>query len=533
MPRKKEQQWDEFIESRILTGMIVSTDFLSRVHGIWDDRYVQSPEVGTAAHWIFEYFERYAQAPDSDVQDIYVSKMRAGAVDAERGELIEIMLQRASEDYGRDRHFNSDYLFDQARDYFRQQHLTLHAAEVQELVEAGETEQAARLNASFVDVVEPLEEGLFLDSDEAEHAVHRAFSERYQGVVKYPPPFGDMVNRHMARDGFVALLSSEKTGKSWLLMDIALRALRQKSNVAFFQAGDMSQHQQLKRICTCLARTPVESLYPQSGKALKPVKDCIYNQTDQCDRDERECDFGPFDDREPEELRKLTGGLQASEIRAAMERDKDYRPCRNCRLYRQGRPWGSVWFRQVDLPQPLDEKKAWDTLKHYTRRYRSRFMLSTHANGTLSPAGIRSRLNDWERRYGFLPDTCVIDYADLLEADGDQREFRHRQNAVWASLRGLAQERHCLVLTATQADARSYSAGTRLSMANFSEDKRKNAHVTAMFGLNQGGADDREKQLGLMYVNEIVVREGEFMPGNGVYIMQCLGMGRPFLGSFR
>ena len=48
-----------------------------------------------------------------------------------------------------------------------------------------------------------------------------------------------------------------------------------------------------------------------------------------------------------------------------------------------------------------------------------------------------------------------------------------------------------LVVTATQADANSYDR-TSLKMSNFSEDKRKLAHVTAMYGLNQDPAG-REK----------------------------------------
>lgn len=533
MAKKKEQDWDEFIEARILTGMIVSTDFLSRIAGIWNEEYIRSPEVAIAAGWVFEYFDRYARAPDADIQGVLVSKMRTGAVDESQGELIEIMLQRASEEYGRDKRFNSDYLFDQTREYFRQQHLAAHSEEVQELLKAGETDEAARLQASFVDVAEPLDEAVFLDGKEARDAVKRAFNENYQNVIKYPPPFGDMVNPHLVRDGFVAYLAIEKTGKSWLLMDAALRALRQKSNVAFFQAGDMSQHQQLRRICTSLARTPVEALYPDGGKIYKPVKDCIYNQADQCDKDERECDFGPFDDRDPAQLRSHSEGLQYDEVMEAVRQDKDYRPCHNCREYRH-KAWGSVWLREQALPPPLDENRAWKMLRRYTRRHRSRLRLSTHANGTLTPAGIRSRLNDWERRYNWIPDVVIIDYADILDAsESGYTDFRHRQNAIWASLRGLAQERHCLVLTATQADARAYSPRSRLSMANFSEDKRKNAHVTAMFGLNRGGDNDREKRLGLLYVNEIVVREGDFAPGNGVYIMQSLTTGRPFMGSFK
>ena len=66
-------------------------------------------------------------------------------------------------------------------------------------------------------------------------------------------------------------------------------------------------------------------------------------------------------------------------------------------------------------------------------------------------------LDDWEAREGFVPDVIVIDYADLLEADGKSTEFRHKQDSIWKGLRAMSQKRHALVLTATQADAASYT----------------------------------------------------------------------------
>ena len=68
-------------------------------------------------------------------------------------------------------------------------------------------------------------------------------------------------------------------------------------------------------------------------------------------------------------------------------------------------------------------------------------------------------------------------------------------------------------------------------MSNFSEDKRKLAHVTAQYGLNQD-PQGREKKLGILRVNEIVVREGDYSNDREVHIHQDLAAGRPFLESF-
>jgi hypothetical protein len=95
-------------------------------------------------------------------------------------------------------------------------------------------------------------------------------------------------------------------------------------------------------------------------------------------------------------------------------------------------------------------------------------------------------------------------------------------------MRSLSQEKHCLVVTATQSDADSYKADL-LDMKNFSESKSKYAHVTGMFGLNQR---PNEKKIGLMRINEIVIREGEFDRASCVHVLQRLQTGRPYLSSY-
>jgi len=97
-------------------------------------------------------------------------------------------------------------------------------------------------------------------------------------------------------------------------------------------------------------------------------------------------------------------------------------------------------------------------------------------------------------------------------------------------LRGLNQETNSLLITATQADADAYKQNT-LRLSNFSEDKRKYAHVTAFYGLNQDSGG-REKNLGLMRINELILREDKFDMNRQVTVMQALNIGRPIITSY-
>jgi hypothetical protein len=177
----------------------------------------------------------------------------------------------------------------------------------------------------------------------------------------------------------------------------------------------------------------------------------------------------------------------------------------------------------------LTEEEAVEAYKEFFITHKRRFKLSTHASYSLTVPEIESKLQAWKRDDGFVPDVVVIDYADLLIAPGVKDE-RDKQHQVWGKLRGVSQNWHCLLVTATQADADSYSKSV-LSEKNFSEDKRKHGHVTAEFGLNQD-PKGREKKLGIMRLNKIMIREGDKTLNSEVVVLQNLNKGQPIIESY-
>ena len=98
-------------------------------------------------------------------------------------------------------------------------------------------------------------------------------------------------------------------------------------------------------------------------------------------------------------------------------------------------------------------------------------------------------------------------------------------NDVWVRLRQLSVQFDVLLITATQADAKARQSAI-LDAMNFSEDKRKMAHVTAMVGLNQ---TDVEKQEGIIRLNVIVAREVEYSISKSVKVLFAPDIGRPIL----
>lgn len=528
----EERKIDEFVERRITTGLIISTHFTKRVRPFWRDSLIESVSLRRICSWCIDYFDKYGVAPDRDIESIYMEKLKTERISKEDAEYMEKVLQRLSKDYERGEQFNSNYLYDQATRYFRERELRDHAAQVTDLIEKGRTDEAEALDrnfqpSSFSSI------GLELGTEECSAKILDAFDRDRQYVLRYPGALGEMWNEHLVRGGFVAFLAPEKRGKSFLLIDMGLRALRQKYNVAFFQAGDMTEGQQLKRIGVYLTRR--SDLEKYCGEHWRPVGDCVWNQLDQCSRKDRNCDHGIYPGVDEQEYMDRIAHYEShntlvekAEEQEEMKSGDRYTPCDSAPCRKR---WGTVWMRRERSREPLTGKMAQKEVVKFVTKYKRRFKLATYDNGTLTIDGMRACLESWEYSDDFVPDLIIVDYADLMSVDTGFREFRHRQDAIWKGLRGISQHWHCLVVTATQADAASYTRD-RLSLSNFSEDKRKYAHVTAMWGLNQDHRG-REKRLGILRVNELVVREGEFSVDNEVCILQDLWIGRPVLESYR
>lgn len=515
---------DKFIERHILIGLITSTEYLHEIHRQWNPKFIRSDTAKIIAEWCLEYYQKYQKAPSQDIEGIYFEKLRKGDIKKELGEEIEEdILPDLSEEYERAEKFNTQYLLDRTREYFSERNMEIYADEIQDYLDAGDIEGAEKIASKYNPVITQTASDLDLSDKDSLTRIQKAFGEKTQPILELPGAVGEFMNPQLTRDALVAFLAPEKRGKSFLMLDLARRGARQRLNVAFFQAGDMSESQQIRRLGIHLAK---RSDMPQyTGKIYEPLKDCVKNQTDTCDLKIRERHIGLEGEHAPlseNEARELT----FAQLRELHKENPDYRACHNCREYRSKR-WGVPWLDHINIGSPLQVNEAVKIFDEYFVQNKRSFRLSTHANGTLSITKMNAILDQWYKE-GFVPDLIAVDYADLLEDDA--QDFRQKQNNIWKGLRSLSQERHSLVITATQADAKSYESGL-LKLSNFSEDKRKYAHVTAFYGLNQdpGG---REKEIGILRINELLVRENPNEYHRDVTVLQNLKRGQPILTSY-
>lgn len=512
------------VERQIIIGLITSTEFQQSIKDRWNVRLFESGAATRIASWCKEYFDKYRKAPGRDIEGIFHEKMKAAKrMPEEVVADIEDILEGLSDEFESQSEFNVGYLVERAVNYFNERHLSIYSEEIKALLSQGKPLEAEKLASSFKPLAKESASWIDLSDVKVLDRIEKAFNQSNECLIEYPFELGEFWNGQLVREGFVAFMASEKRGKTFMLLDLAMRACRQKRRVAFFQAGDMTEGQQIKRISTYLTKRSYNKQY--SGLMYEPIKDCARNQNDECNKDERECSFGIYTKKTEKEIRKET---TIGDLITAYKDNPEYTPCTACEEFTKSH-WGCPWLKEVDTGKPLSAKEAKEAYQDFFINYGRQFKLSSHPSGTLTVRQAQTIMDIWESQDGFTPDVIIFDYADIMD-DEVVKEFRHKQNKIWMDMRGLSQSRKALVITVTQADSDSYTRDT-LGMENFSEDKRKFAHVTAMYGLNQDH-HGREKAIGIMRINEIVVRESDFSIRNQIHVLQNLKRGRPVLESY-
>jgi len=468
----KRKKVESHVEKQIIIALITCKEFLAQASLIVDPADIDVPHIHRIVTWCLEHYAKYGTAPGTDIETTF-SAWEETAKDKQlkaEADAIADLLEHLS-DISEDSFNNIPYLLDQLRAYIEGKKLQKLQDDLDFALSTGHQEDAARAILGFRPV--EITSGTGLDPLRDKEAWMRAFSEVSDPLIEFPGDAGTFLNHALTRDSLIGIQGPEKRGKTFWCIEFVMQALKNRRKVAFFQVGDLSEHQVLIRLGMYIARRP--SLKKYCGTIRVPRRIIPPRQADE----EVEVE------REPREFRRRL--TPAGCIRACEK-----------------------FFRT----NGISGKNAY-------------LKVSIHANSSINVRGIAGMLDIWEMVEGFIPDVIVIDYADILAPEDARLEPRERINETWKALRRLSQERKCLVIAPTQANADSYDKFTQ-SMKNFSEDKRKLAHVTGMLGLNQ---TPEEKEKNLMRLNWIVLRESPFNHNHCLWVGQCLPIGRAYYCS--
>ena len=461
-------------ERKILTAMIVDSISLGRIASKWEAKgssaMFRSRWADIVGTWCVKFHEQFGKAPRANVQGLFESWAKE-AKDKDTVALVEKFLVSLNDEYkALAKEINSAYIIDLAAKHFTAVKIKRTIEIAQGSLDDGKLDKAVEQMTNFSRV--EMGAGASVDILNDQEAIRGAFEEEAEDLIQYPGALGYFFKGQLTRDSFVSFIAPEKRGKTYWLIDAGWRAMLQRRRVAWFACGDMSERQMLRRLAARAAQRPVRAK-------------------------EWPCEI-PY----PMKMRRVDGVIQVKH---------------EMRCFEEPLGWRTAW-------------KAFQEVAQYrVKGTGCYFRLVSHPNSTLSVRGIDAQLKIWEKE-GWVPDVVITDYADILDEDSAMPGAsapRDKINASWKQQRALSQKWHLLYLTATQADAEGGLIDT-LGRGNFSEDKRKLAHVTGMVGINQTAV---EKKLGVYRLNWIVLREGEFSEGQTVCTSACLALGNPAVRS--
>ncbi len=379
-------------ERAVLTGMIVSTKVLSRIHSRLkaERKPFRSRWSNVVAGWCLDYFGTYQKAPRKGITELfrsYASKSK----DEDQVSIVERFLVPLSDDYGRTaKELNSDHLIDVAARHFNLVRLERLKESIEEDLLRKDTEAVEeKLTAhSKVNLATSSWVKHFADRESRLAALR---SQESEVLIRYPKALGEFFGPHFQRDGFIAFLAPEKRGKSFWLLDLAWRsAVKDRRRTLLYSVGDMSERQLDRRLITRTCRRPLgaETIRYPVGIAPKEEKGS-----------QAEC-----------EDRNYSSPLSEKEMDAA------YKKVDSSFLQRRCTPSSSTSVAdiQADITELVRE--------------------------------------GWVPDVAVIDYADIL----APEAGAGKQDYRHQINMTWMALRKLSQVNHILVVTATQSDAVSY-----------------------------------------------------------------------------
>ncbi len=454
-------------ERSILIACIVHDDVLATVHTKLGEekRPFENKWSNTILQWCRLYFTKYQKAPRKHITQLF-AKFSEKVNDEDAVSLIESFLSRLSKEYeGLAAEMNEKFLLDQASRYFSRVRLSRHVDALQADLENRDLDEAKAKMTAYESLDFSMED--WANSfDKSTIIETMRYFENDRNLIAFPGKLGKFLSAHFERDGFIAFAAPEKRGKSFWLLETVYRAIRQRRKVLYYVLGDMSLSQANKRLYSRITRLPM-----------------------------------------------VAGSLQIPE-KILLKEDFQYK----------------VRFKS-EAKDRLSVPKILEAASELCKRTASKelpFKIRCVGAGVISASMIEQDVKQLAQR-DWVADVVVIDYADLLAPEPHSRtqEYRHQVNETWKVLRRTSLDMHCLVVTATQAAASSYDAKV-IRKKDFSEDKRKNAHVTGMLGINQ---TSEEKKDGVYRLNWIFLRDGEWADTKMVWTAGNLGIACPCIVS--
>lgn len=208
----KRRQIDSTLEQKIITGMVVSSEFLKGIIQAYKPAYLETSFARIVAGWCLDFYKKYGKAPGREVQNIFQDWSRNNKDTAEI-DLIAEFLDNLSKQYEgmpedeRKEQFEGQFLLDRAVDHFERHRLKMLAEDMSAHLSNGDLAEAQKLISEHRPIIRQAKRG-------------QGFSAKE--LMEMEVPEIRWCIEEVIPEGLTLLAGKPKTGKSFFLLDAAI-----------------------------------------------------------------------------------------------------------------------------------------------------------------------------------------------------------------------------------------------------------------------------------------------------------------------
>jgi len=252
---------------RVLSGMVTDRTVCSRIASQWrDGGLFDAPWANLVGDWAVKHFTKYGQPPNGQLRGLFDDWSKRANPPEETLRGVESFLEHLSNEHSQQEAATSDYILDVAGRYFNRVRLKQAIDEAEDELERNDVE-SARSKLTSLGRVELGVGALIKPADDFEAWVSAFDEERQRPLVRYPGRLDKLVGQALVRDSLISFMGPDKSFKSFFMLDLAYRAIKNRCRVAFFEVGDLGQHEVLLRLgerATMIPRKPGRYKFPTS-----------------------------------------------------------------------------------------------------------------------------------------------------------------------------------------------------------------------------------------------------------------------------
>jgi len=484
-------------EKQLLINLITNDEYCRTILPLVDDEYLTSKSAGVLIQWVRAYWDAYESAPKSGITAIFENE--SGSLNDEEKDHIEKVLQHLSDVSFDNEETNTPYLIDKGKEFLRKRHLELRIKAAQHHVSNGELEKAEQALEERFDMPDELDiVRSWNDTEYIRSAISKMSSREDpdSAFFRYRGRLGEFMG-NMDAGWLVGLVGPSKRGKTIYLSETAHEGIIRRMNTLVYSLEMPDQQLYIRSMKSLTAAT----VSPEAYETMVPVFDCELNQNGEC----------------PLTIRKGFGSLDNENgVHDTYEDRPEWVVCTACR--------GSADFHPASWLIPT-ERKAYNEETYFTkvnsfmRLFGKYGKTIFHPSKTASVETLNSDLYMLEHRFNWVPHIVVLDYADLMVAERGSSQKRFELDDIWEGLRSTAQERKCLLVTASQTN-RGGVDSKYVRETDIAEDYSKIAKLDLGIGLCQ---TETMKAQGLMNLNKVVSRHTNFIQSHTCTCLQELG----------